>query len=167
MGPTPRVLVRALCWALVPVLMVSTGVALQGRPTSTVSLLSRADIPFLVATFACWLVGVVLTWRAVAQPAGWAFLGLGTALAWSGLLDVYASLALTWGADVPAGALAATLGDTSYVWWFVFLALVLQFTPATGDPGRCRSSAAEADGRSRCGLPGRRIAEIQPPGSTP
>ena len=34
-------------------------------------------MPYVVATIACWLVGVLLTGRAFAQPAGWAFLGLG------------------------------------------------------------------------------------------
>ena len=96
----------------------------------------------------------MLTGRAFAQPAGWAFLGLGTALAWSGFVDVYAELALTWRPDAPAGPLAATLGDTSFVWWFVFLALVLQFTP----PGPVVVAAARWLPRStvggRRGLPG-------------
>jgi signal transduction histidine kinase len=106
------------------------------RPDSAGPLLARGDVPFVVANIACWLVGVVLTWRAFAQPAGWAFLGLGTALAWSGLTDVYADLAITWQPSRPAGALAATLGDTSFVWWFVFLALALQFTLPTPSPAR-------------------------------
>ena len=77
----------------------------------------------------------------VRAAGGWAFLGLGTALAWSGLTDVYAELALTWRPDAPAGALAATLSDTSFVWWFVFLALVLQFTPPARATRRGSSAA--------------------------
>ena len=82
----------------------------------------------------CWLVGVVLTGRVFLQPAGWAFLGLGTALAWSGLVDFYVDYALS--QDAAAGHLAATLGDTSYVWWFVFLSLVLQLTPPVRSSSR-------------------------------
>ena len=41
---------------------------------------------------ACWLVGVVVTGRAPEQPAGWAFLGLGTAIAWSAFCDDYSEL---------------------------------------------------------------------------
>ncbi|HEX4698888.1 MAG TPA: histidine kinase [Actinomycetes bacterium] len=97
-------------------------------------------MPYVVATIACWLVGVVLTGRAFEQPAGWAFLGLGTSLAWSGLTDVYAELALVWRPDLPAGPLVATLSDTSFVWWFVFLALVLQLTPPARASSRLQRS---------------------------
>ena len=67
-------------------------------------MLAPADVPFVVATIACWLVGVVLTGRAFEQPAGWAFLGLGTALAWSGFTDVYTELALIWRPDAAGRA---------------------------------------------------------------
>ncbi len=121
---------RALTWPLAPGLLVAASVLPGSRDAAAAPLVSAGDVPFLVATVACWLVGVVLTGRAVDQPAGWAFLGLGTALAWSGWCDTYAEQALTARSDLPAGALWATLGDTSFVWWFVFLALALQFTPA-------------------------------------
>jgi len=129
MGPTARVLARALTWSLTPVLLAAAFVVWLEMPDAADPLVAPGDVPFFVATLSCWLVGVVLTGRAFEQPAGWAFLGLGTALAWSGLTDAYADLALTWRPDAPAGLLAATLSDTSFVWWFVFLALVLQFTP--------------------------------------
>jgi signal transduction histidine kinase len=131
MGPTGRVLARALTWPLTPLLTVATGAALLARPGHAGPFLAPADVPYVVATIACWLVGVVLTGRAFEQPAGWAFLGLGTSLAWSGLTDVYTELALIWRPETPAGPVAATLSDTSFVWWFVFLALVLQLTPPT------------------------------------
>ncbi len=140
MGPTARVLVRALTWPLTPALFAATTVALLERPASAGALLTTADVPFVVATLACWLVGIVLTGRAFEQRAGWAFLGLGTALAWSGLVDGYADLALRWRPDTPAGPLAATLGDSSYVWWFVFLALALQFTPPAWPSSRLHRS---------------------------
>jgi signal transduction histidine kinase len=111
-----------------PALFVASGVSRAWRPHDAGAFLSAGDVPFVAAMLACWVVGVVLTGRAFEQPAGWAFLGLGTALAYSSLADTYAELAVTWRPDLPAGELAATLNDTSYVWWFVFLALILQFT---------------------------------------
>jgi signal transduction histidine kinase len=83
----------------------------------------------IAARVACWLVGVVVSGRAPDQPAGWAFLGLGTAVAWSAFCDDYSELGRLGQRDVPAWRLFATLGDTSWVWWFVFLALVVLYTP--------------------------------------
>ncbi|MEO7980180.1 MAG: histidine kinase [Sporichthyaceae bacterium] len=128
MGP-PRVLVRALTWPVTPALLAATTVVQLERPPDGEPLLGAADVPFVVATLTCWLVGMLLTGKAYPQLAGWAFLGLGAALAWSGLTDVYAGLAHAERFSAPAGALAATLSDTSFVWWFVYLALVLWFTP--------------------------------------
>jgi signal transduction histidine kinase len=140
MGTTGRVLARALTWPLAPALFVANTVVLLQRPATAGSLLKPADLPYVAATIVCWLVGVVLTGRVFAQAAGWAFLGLGTALAWSGVPDAYADLALNSHPELPAAHLAATLGDTSFVWWFVFLALVLQFTPPVRPvSGRLRS----------------------------
>ena len=87
---------------------------------------------------ACWLVGVVVTGRAPEQRAGWAFLGLGTAMAWSAFCDDYSELGRVGDRDVPAWRLFATLGDTSFVWWFVFLALVLLYTPPGPRQGMAR-----------------------------
>lgn len=121
--------VRALQWPLTPLLMVATVAVLVARPPASGAGLTLAELPFLAATLVCWLVGVALTGRVFTQPAGWAFLGLGTALAWSAVTDVYTDYALNWDPDAPAAELAATLSETSFVWWFVFLALVLQLTP--------------------------------------
>jgi signal transduction histidine kinase len=118
MGPVTRFLVRALTWPLLPVLLAATrvdGVRLN-------------DVPYLVAMLACWLVGVVLTARAFRQPAGWAFLGLGTVMAWSGCTE---ELALRTG-----DPLLAALADSSWVWWFVFVALALQLTVPGPRPRR-------------------------------
>ena len=136
MGRTARVLLKGLAWPLAPALLAATILLLLQRPGSTTPLLSAADVPYVAATLACWLVGVALTGLVFAQPAGWAFLGLGTALAWSGFVDAYADAALTWRPTLPGGPLAATLGDTSFVWWFVFLALALQFTPRARSTSR-------------------------------
>ena len=140
MGPTPRVLARALAWPVTPVLQVATTVALLARPAEAGPFLEPADVTYVVATIACWLVGVLLIAKADGAPAGWAFLGLSAALAWSGAVDAYAELALMWRSDAPAGAVAAALSDTSFVWWFALLALVLLFTP----PGRATSRVQRA-----------------------
>jgi signal transduction histidine kinase len=88
---------------------------LAARP----SAFAPSDVTYTVAVVACWVVGMFLTWRAFHQAAGWAFLGLGTAFAWSAFAD-----------QVQGGALLAVFSDSSFVWWFMFLALALQSTPS-------------------------------------
>ncbi len=129
---------RVVTWSLVPALMVATLASDVARPNGTGSSAQLSDTPAIVAMIACWLVGVVVTGRAPEQRAGWAFLGLATALAWSAFCDEYGELGRVGGRDVPAWKLAATLGDTSFVWWFVFLALVLQYTPPGPRQGMAR-----------------------------
>jgi signal transduction histidine kinase len=125
--PARRDLARALTWPLAPVLLAGTLVVNPSAPA-----VSPADVPSLVALGACWAVGVVVTWRLPDQPAGWAFLGLGTAVAWSALCDEY--VASGRGVGSTTYQLLATLSDSSFVWWFVFLALAVQLTP----PGETR-----------------------------
>jgi signal transduction histidine kinase len=123
-----HILARVATWPLTPALLVATlasDIARDGSGTSV----TASDLPVVIAMVACWLVGVVITGRAFEQAAGWAFLGLGTALAWSAFCDEYSDLGRIGGHDVPAWHLFATLGDTSFVWWFVFIAFVLQYTP--------------------------------------
>jgi signal transduction histidine kinase len=105
-----RFLARALTWPLLPAMVATTLADHAGL----------GDVPYVAAMLACWLVGVVLTWRAVRQPAGWAFLGLGTAIAWAGFTE---DLALRTG-----DTLLAAFADSGWVWWFVFAALALQLT---------------------------------------
>ena len=119
-------------------LFVAMGVATARREEGFDSALTTADLPFLAATIACWLVGVILTGRVFDQLAGWAFLGLGTSLAYAGLTEVYAELALSQTPNLPMASLAATLSDTSYVWWFAFLALTLHYTPPSSPTSRWR-----------------------------
>jgi signal transduction histidine kinase len=133
MGRKSRVLVRVVTWPLAPALFAGQFVVHQragGR-----LLTGPADVLYLVAMLVCWTVGVLLTWRVVDQPAGWAFLGLGTTLTWSGFTDQYAAFALGPG-QAAYGPLIATFSDTSFVWWFLFLALGLQFTPAVRPQSR-------------------------------
>ena len=133
MAPARQTLIRALTWPLAPVLLVATLVVDLGGGTGTRPV--AADVPIVLAMITCWLVGVLVTGRSFSQGAGWAFLGLGTALAWSALTDEYVARAThgASGADrLPGTEVFAVLSDSSFVWWFVFLALVLQLTP----PGR-------------------------------
>jgi signal transduction histidine kinase len=120
--PARRDLARALTWPLAPVLLVGGLVVNPSGPA-----VSAADVPSLVALGTCWIVGVVVTWRLPDQPAGWAFLGLGTAVAWSAFCDEY--VASRRGVGSTTYQLLATLSDSSFVWWFVFLALAVQLTP--------------------------------------
>ena len=138
--PSTRLVARAVTWPLTPVLMSGAAVVESRQPGG---LLPDANalatgVPFVVATIACWVVGVVLTGRVFTQPAGWAFLGLSVALGWSALTDEYADLALETETDLPYGALLATFGDSSWLWWFTFIALGLQFTAAVRPASRAR-----------------------------
>jgi signal transduction histidine kinase len=126
MQPATRLLARVVTWPLMPALLVGTLAAEVFRPGGPGTGAGWSDVPVVVAMFACWLVGLVVTGRAPEQRAGWAFLGLGTSLAWSAFCDEYTELGRL--QEVPAWSLVATWGDTSFVWWFVFLALVLQYT---------------------------------------
>ncbi|MDX6373802.1 MAG: hypothetical protein QOD98_2790 [Nocardioidaceae bacterium] len=134
-GSSARSATRVLTWPLAPALVAGMLVVEQGKPGLSFATSDGSDIasnaPFAVAILVCWVVGVVLTGRAFQQVAGWAFLGLGTALAWSGFTDLYARTALrSPSSELSHGTLFATLGDTSFVWWFLFLGLILQFTPS-------------------------------------
>ena len=121
----PARVARAVVWPLAPGLLA--GAAAADATVGDATPFAPSYLPVVIAMVACWLVGVVVTARAPRQRAGWAFLGLGTALTWSAFCDEYAQPGRT--GDVPAGELVATLGDSSFVWWFVLLALVLQSTP--------------------------------------
>ena len=129
MQPARLVFARVVTWPLVPALMLGALASDLTRPGGIGSSAGLATLPANAAMVACWLVGVVVTGRAPEQRAGWAFLGLGTALAWSAFCDEYSELGRVGVHDVPAWRLFATLGDSSWVWWFVFLALVLLYTP--------------------------------------
>jgi signal transduction histidine kinase len=110
---------------------MASALIVDARTGSPVGV-APSDAPFVLALATCWLVGIVVTGRAFAQGAGWAFLGLSTALAWSAVTDEYVA-PVTHGRPasdaLPGTGLVAVLSDSSFVWWFVFLALVLQLTP--------------------------------------
>ncbi|HET6938973.1 MAG TPA: histidine kinase [Nocardioides sp.] len=137
MGPSRRTLIRALTWPLTPVLLAAS-VALD-LVTGTSPSLPASYVPVLLAGITCWLVGVVVTGRSFSQGAGWAFLGLSTAMAWSAVTDEYVAPVTdrAAGADpLPGTDVFAVLSDSSFVWWFVCLALVLQLTPPGPREGR-------------------------------
>ncbi len=139
MQPPRRVLARVVTWPLAPALVVTTIASDVARVDGIGSSAGPAEVLVIAAMVACWLVGVVVTGRAPEQPAGWAFLGLGTAVAWSSFCDDYSELGRLGESDVPAWRLFATLGDSSWVWWFVFLALILLYTPPGPRRGVARS----------------------------
>jgi signal transduction histidine kinase len=121
-----RVLARVVVWPLAPALLVGAAAADAAAGGGGMRV-TASDLPVVIAMVACWLMGVVVTRHAPGQRAGWAFVWLGTGLAWSAFCDEYAQPGRV--GEVPAGELVATLGDSSFVWWFAFLALVLQYTP--------------------------------------
>ena len=137
MGPARRTLIRALTWSLPPALLAAT-LTVDLVAGTGVGLVA-SDVPLVLALVACWLVGVVVTGRSFAQGAGWAFLGLGSAMAWSAFTDEYVAPVIDTASDtgpLPGTQLFAVLSDSSFVWWFVFLALVLQLTPPERGRGR-------------------------------
>ena len=129
---------RVVAWLLAPValvgaLVIESRIAATGHPYSE-TLRTAGGAPFIVSILACWLVGVVLTWRVAGNAVGWLFLALGTSITATGLADDYAEFALRAApGSLPYGELAAVLGDASFAWWFLFIALCLQLTP-TGRP---------------------------------
>lgn len=132
-GASARFAVRALTWPITPVLTAGTIWADQRQPGALFPDAGSvaAAFTFLVGIATCLVVGVVLTGRVFDQPAGWAFLGLSAAFAWAGFTEEYTSLALSPTThDYPFGELAAVFADSSFVWFFVFIALCLQFTAA-------------------------------------
>jgi signal transduction histidine kinase len=136
MGPGQRTAARSVTWPLVPLLLVGMVFVSLHDPEPAEAGLSVHDFAsnssYSLGLLACWLVGIVLTLRVPEQGAGWAFLGLGTVMAWSGFVDTYTEVALGGRVDdLPGGELWATLGDTSFVWWFLVLTLCLYLTPAS------------------------------------
>lgn len=85
-----KVLARALTWPLVPALLVAGAVIVAREPSAAGPVIAASDVPYVTAMVACWLIGVVLTGLVFEQVAGWAFLGLATAMASNVFLDEYA-----------------------------------------------------------------------------
>jgi signal transduction histidine kinase len=131
-GAKARFVARAVTWPVTPALTLGTVWADQRQPGPMFPDASTAASVFtyLIGLTVCWAVGVALTGRVFHQPAGWAFLGLSAVLAWAGFTDEYTALALGSKQDYPYGELFAVFGDSSWLWWFVFIALCLQFTAA-------------------------------------
>jgi signal transduction histidine kinase len=134
---------RPLLWLLTPAALVASLVvenrtdAANGRPSGNGVLdasQAAANASFLVAILACWFVGAVLTLRVPRNAVGWLFLALAAAIAVSGTIDDYTTYALdTPPGTRPLGAVSATVGQSTFAWWFLLIALCLQLTP-TGHP---------------------------------
>lgn len=126
---------RLVAWLLMPAglagaIVVEIRIVAAGHAYPE-SIQSWSTAPFVVMILACWLVGVVLTLRVPGNVVGWLFLGLATSIMTAGFLDTYAEYALRAAPGrAPYGELAAVLGDTSFAWWFMFVALCLQLTPS-------------------------------------
>jgi hypothetical protein len=118
---------RAVTWPLVPLLLGAVSAIRLADPER--STVTGSDLllvsTFALATLAAYGVGVLLTVRVPRHGAGWSFLGLATSLAWSAFTDEYALSTLEGGLALPGGTLLATFSDSSFVAWFVFLALGL------------------------------------------
>ena len=135
-----QVAARAVTWPLVPLLFAALAVMAVADPDPSVITASSVLVAasYLVATLVPYGVGVLLTVRVPQHGAGWAFLGLGTSLAWSAFTEEYAHAALEGALDLPGGTLMATFADSSFVAWFVFLALALHYTADVGASRRLR-----------------------------
>ena len=134
-------LARLAVWPLVPVLLAATWwvdvvADPAGWDSTPVEVLAAAS--FVAALLAPYGVGVLLTVRAPHHGAGWAFCGLATALMWSAFTDEYSARAINGDADLPGAELVATLSDSSFVGWFVFLTLCLHYASGGNGPSRLR-----------------------------
>src|SRR5215212_721776 len=163
MRPVTRAVTRALTYPLVPALLAAT-LAVDVRHRGPLEPPGAGDLTLVLALVACWAVGLVVTWQVFDQLAGWAFLGLAAALSWSAFTDEYSALGVIEHHDIPVPELVATLSDTSFVWWFVFLALVLQLTrPAAARPARLLPLATLGLGIAFQVLALLRSTELDPP----
>jgi signal transduction histidine kinase len=135
---------RVVTWPLAPLLMGGVLLIMATDPAPSEPSLSGVllDASYAVAVLVPYGVGVLLTVRVPHHGAGWAFLGLGTSLAWGAFTEEYASHVLKGHLDLPWPTLMATFGDSSFAAWFVFLALGLHFTAAVGPSRRMHGLTA-------------------------
>jgi signal transduction histidine kinase len=115
------------------VVLMDHRLATEGRADLRLAALD-GGIVVVVAMISAATVGAVLAARRPDHPVGWLLLLLGVEMALGAAAISYA----TWGAVVRPGSLPAadvvgTLADSSWIAWFVILALVLHLTP-TGRP---------------------------------
>ena len=144
-GPVSwEVAARAAVWPLVPLLLTGAIVIDAATPGDEPSLSGAlAAASYLVVTLAPYVVGLFLTLRVPRHGAGWSFLGLATAMAWSAFTEEYALAAVGGDLDLPGGTLMATFADSSFLGWFVFLtprACTTRRRAARPGSGGCRSS---------------------------
>lgn len=92
--------------------------------------LSGSNWVLVVATAAAALVGAAIVRDQSRHPVGWLFLALSSIILGSGVMDTW----LDWGVLVRPGSLPATgvvaaIDNSSWIFWFVIVALVLLLTP--------------------------------------
>ncbi len=97
---------------------------------SDLSPFDMESIPYIVAVISASTVGLVLALRRPGHPVGWLFLALGGTIAFSGVLDAYAGYGvLARPGSLPGAEMAAVVGGSSFVPWFVLIAWILYLTP--------------------------------------
>jgi signal transduction histidine kinase len=117
--------------ALVAVtLWLSVALADHGHPD--LLALDAEAIPVLSTVVSASAVGAVLALRRPGHPVGWLFLGLGTVVAATGVLDGYGGYGALVG-ELPGSDLAAVVGDGWFITWFALVMWILHLTP-TGSP---------------------------------
>lgn len=84
---------------------------------------------FLLPLLLVWSIGAVLTWRVPHNVVGWLFVALSVVLIGGGVADAYGALGTRGPGSLPLAGVVATVGDGSFAWAFMILALCLQLTP--------------------------------------
>lgn len=122
----------SVCATIAAIAVLDRRLADAGRPD--LELLDIEAIPFIAATVSASAVGAILAVRRPEHPVGWLFLALGASIPMSAVLDGYGWYGTLARPDsLPAAKLVAVVGDSSFIVWFVLVALILHLTP-TGRP---------------------------------
>jgi signal transduction histidine kinase len=120
-------------WLLVPtslaaVLLFNRLVTDAGRP----ELAQRFTdgVVYILAMVSASTVGAGLAMRRPRHPVGWLFLALGTVLAMGTALIGYATYgAVARPGRLPLAEVAGVVGDSGFLVWFLFIALIFHLTP--------------------------------------
>jgi len=119
--------------------------------------LGRADLAsarevglvYFVPCLSAAVVGAALAVRRPRHPVGWLFLALGLSFVAAGVIDSYAAYgAVARPGALPGAALAAVVGDATFVPWLALLGLIMLLTPSGHLTARPWRLAAWATGLS-------------------
>lgn len=89
-----------------------------------------AGAVFMLPIASAATVGAALIVRRPSHPVGWLFLGLGLAVAATGVADSYGAYgAIARPGSLPAADFVAVIGDRAFIPWLMLLALILLLTP--------------------------------------